>query len=273
MATAAADAGERVAGEQAFDAVKWFSQRYLHGHQTRANYFWLDRDTVQKFVDNNICNVDRATNLTAADLDHFGVPLSKREALLRELSTLGCNSGPSSARLSGKGCHPASLQKVADLTAGRGQQQSYVSIGGLTGLNPVAAGAAAHDARGLDENREYLRVLETGDRLYHEIYSANGGDGGGDGDKLFYKDPVVGCLNIGMECLSASPIAGKISQRVEVRVPPDKVRDRISLLITQGKSPAYVAGLARKHALFGYVDFRSIILNYSKKRCAIYFCV
>ena len=106
MATAAADAGERVAGEQAFDAVKWFSQRYLHGHQTRANYFWLDRDTVQKFVDNNICNVDRATNLTAADLDHFGVPLSKREALLRELSTLGCNSGPSSARLSGKGCHP-----------------------------------------------------------------------------------------------------------------------------------------------------------------------
>ncbi len=88
-AAAAADARADAAGEQAFDPVKWFSGPYLRGHQTRGKYFWLGPDTVQKLVDNNNSNVDRATNLTADDLDQLGVPLSKCAALLFELSTLG----------------------------------------------------------------------------------------------------------------------------------------------------------------------------------------
>ena len=31
----------------------------MGGHQTRENFFWLSPDTVQKFVENNITNVDR----------------------------------------------------------------------------------------------------------------------------------------------------------------------------------------------------------------------
>ena len=79
-----------------FDPEAFFVGIFLKGHQTREDYFCLGKDSIQKFKDNNIFNLQRATNLTEEQLfQDYGVPRSKCKALVFELSrACGCGARP-----------------------------------------------------------------------------------------------------------------------------------------------------------------------------------
>ena len=60
-----------------FDPEAFFVGIFLKGHQTREDYFCLGKDSIQKFKDNNIFNLQRATNLTEEQLSqrkHASIP-------------------------------------------------------------------------------------------------------------------------------------------------------------------------------------------------------